>query len=364
MERTSEKITTKNSTQRRHRLSPRSLLIHDWPDADRQRWHDACRPGSRLKRGGSASYLCEVSRDDFARRYGAFLGFLDRTGRFDRNLEAATQVTSFNVELYIEELSGRVSTVTVYNCIYKLRRAAQLLSPSTDFSWLAEIEKDLALVMEPRSKWDRVVFTERLVQAGLALITEAHEFAKNDLAKAIGVRNGLMIAVLAFDPIRSKNFASLEIDRTFKKVGNDWWITLPAPETKSRRIDERRVPNFLNEAIDNYLEDSRPVLFGSRPHSNYLWISSRTGLPLTAKNLGTLISKITLSAIGVDVSPHLFRTAAATTAAIHGSRMPHLASGVLGHKDPRVTEEHYNRATSISATNAYGSIVQQYRSPE
>src|SRR5271168_1242313 len=52
--------------------------------------------------------------------------------------------------------------------------------------------------------------------------------------------------------------------------------------------------------------------------TNSLWISSRTGQRYTTKNLGTLISKITLQTIGVDVSPHLFRTAAATTAAMYG----------------------------------------------
>jgi integrase/recombinase XerD len=151
----------------------RSLPVNEWPDADRRAWEDACRPGARLKPGGAASYLTEVSRNDFARRYGAFIGFLQRTGRLDRSAAAAAQVTSSNLEAYSAELAARVRSVTVYNCIYKLRRAAQLLAPAADFSWLAEIEKDLALVMEPRSKFDRLVFTGRLMEAGLTLVAEA-----------------------------------------------------------------------------------------------------------------------------------------------------------------------------------------------
>ena len=54
---------------------PRALPVHEWPDADRSAWEKACRPRSRLKPGGAASYLALVSRDDFCRRYGAFLGF-------------------------------------------------------------------------------------------------------------------------------------------------------------------------------------------------------------------------------------------------------------------------------------------------
>ena len=132
---------------------------------------------------------------------------------------------------------------------------------------------------------------------------------------------------------------------------------MPAISTKSHRPDERPVPALLNRYIDVYLNQSRPVLLGSRPPTNALWLSSTTGRPMTTKNLGTLISKITLETLGVDVSPHLFRTAAASTAAAYGGNTPHLASALLGHTDPRVTEEHYNRASSVSASKIYADII-------
>ena len=339
---------------------PRALPVHEWPDADRSAWEDACRPRSRLKPGGAASYLAPVSRDDFCRRYGAFLGFLQRTGRLKRDAAAAAQVTLSNVEAYITDLTARVRSVTVWNCIYKLRRAAELLAPLADFCWLAEIEKDIALSMEPRSKFDRLVFTGRLVEAGLTLVTEAQEFAHSELSRARGVRNGLMIALLALCPIRIKNFAALEIGHTFKEVRGGWWIALPGISTKSRRPDERRVPELLNHSIDVYLNQSRPLLIVSKPSTNALWISSTTGAAMTTKNLGTLVSKITLETLGVDVSPHLFRTAAASTAAAYGGNTPHLASALLNHTDPRVTEEHYNRASSISSGKIYAEITNSF----
>ena len=63
----------------------------------------------------------------------------------------------------------------------------------------------------------------------------------------------------------------------------------------------------------------------------------------------------------MDVSPHLFRAAAASTAAVYGGNHPHLASALLNHRDPRVTEEHYNRAVSLSAGEEYNIIAQLYR---
>jgi integrase len=348
------------SVDKAARLYPRSLPVEEWPDADRRAWEGACRPGSRLKPGGSASYLAPVSREDFARRYGAFLGFLQRAGRLERASCAAAQVTLSNVEAYIAGLKARARSVTVWNCIYKLRRASELLAPTVDFSWLAEMEKDIALVLEPRSKLDRLVFTERLVEAGLTLIAEAQEFAANDLVRARGIRNGLMIALLALCPIRLGNYATLEIGQTFRQVHGRWWITLPRTSTKSRRADERPVPQFLNPCVELYLNECHPVLIGSMPPTSTLWISSTKGRAMTTKNMGTLISKITLAALGVNVSPHLFRTAAATSAATHGRDTPHLASAVLGHSDPRVTEEHYNRGSSVSASKTYAEILNSF----
>src|SRR5262249_22895827 len=229
---------------------PRSLPVSEWPDADRCAWEEACRPRLRLRPGGAASYLAEVSRDDFARRYGAFLGFLQRTNRLQQHASAAAQVILANVEAYIADLKSRVGSVTIWNCIYKLRRAAELLAPTADFSWLAEIEKDLALEMRPRSKLDRLVLTGQLVEAGLTLMAEAQEFAASDLARARGVRNGLLVALLALCPIRLKNFTALEIGQTFKEINGRWWIALPGNITKTGRHDERPVPEWLNRYID------------------------------------------------------------------------------------------------------------------
>ena len=73
------------------------------------------------------------------------------------------------------------------------------------------------------------------------------------LARACQVRNGLMVALLALCPIRRKNFAALEIDRSFAKIHGKWWIALSASETKENRADERPIDDLLTPAIDRYL---------------------------------------------------------------------------------------------------------------
>jgi integrase len=340
---------------------PRSLPIGEWPASDRLRWAEACWPAQRLKRGGAASNLATVSQDDIANRYGLYLNYLNRNGRFDPAQNAMALVTPDDVNGFVAELQARVRSVTVWNSVYKLRRAAQLIAPDADFGWLTEIEKDVALVMIPRSKIDRLVLTERLVEAGLILIREAEMFGKTALARAVGVRNGLIVALLALHPIRIKNFAALTIADTFINVDGRWWLHIPSEDTKSHRVDERQVPEFITDAVNSYVKTYRAVLCRGDAENRALWLSSTTGRQLTTKNLGTLISKLTRETIGIDVSPHLFRTAGASTAAVYGGNHPNLASAVLNHRDTHVTEDHYNRATTFSAGDEYALITQFYR---
>ena len=83
---------------------------------------------------------------------------------------------------------------------------------------------------------------------------------------------------------------------------------------------------------------------------------------MSAGGVGALISQTTEQTIGIRISPHLFRTAGATTAAEATGDMPQLASALLGHKHPRITEEHYNRSSSLAASRRYVELVQKYGS--
>jgi site-specific recombinase XerD len=339
----------------------RSLVKELWPLADRIAWEAASRPGVRLKRGGAASHLKPVTQNDLARRYGYFLDFLSRSERLDPEAKAGAHVTLEKVEQYVEELKGRVGSVTVYGSIHKLRRITQLIAPERDITWLTEIERDLLSQMRPKSKSDRIVLSEVIIEAGLTLIAEAELGTKlRKLTRARMVRNGLMLALLAHSPIRLKNFAALEIRRSIVKIDNTWWILLEASETKEKRADERPIEEDLGEAIDKYLDVYRPILTGGVDNTNALWIGIN-GEAMAQCSVAEVVTETTRSTLGVAINPHLFRTAAATTTAVHAGDKPHLGSALLHHRHPTVTQENYNRASSISAGRAYREITQRVR---
>jgi site-specific recombinase XerD len=334
-----------------------TLRIGEWPETHRQAWEEACRPSVRLKKGGSGSHLAQESLDDYASRYGRFLGFLKRTGQLDPGAPPASQVTPENVEAYMVDFEGKINSVTAWNCIYKLRRAAQLLSPKTDFTWLIEIEKDLELMQEPRSKLNRFVYAEQIVKAGLTLVVEAKNFTETPVKRARAIRNGLMLALLAANPARRKNFASLEIGKTFRKIEGQWWICISARATKTKqRPEERPVAIWLTPYIEIYLEEARPILLSlSQKKTDRLWVSS--GGPMSARDVGKLITQVTQETLGIAISPHLFRTAGATTASDAQSDMPYFASALLGHSHPGIADQHYKWNSSLNVQKDYAQLI-------
>ena len=216
---------------------------------------------------------------------------------------------------------------------------------------------------------------ERLVEVGLTLIREAErDIRGNSLKRALVLRNGLMVALLALCPIRLKNFASLTIGETFVSRDGEWWIVLE--DTKSGRPDHRPVDHLLASCIGAYLNIYRPVLFAHASHRldtplevptalgmekvSALWLG-RHGRPLTYNAVERLITEITRMTLGVAVNPHRFRTSAATSAALHAPQSPHLGSALLQHSDPRVTQEHYIRASSLSVAGDFTALIADLR---
>ena len=167
-------------------------------------------------------------------------------------------------------------------------------------------------------------------------------------------RDGLMVALLAVCPIRLKNFASLEIGRTLRKVGDRCMTLFPAAETKSARADERPVPAFMTFPLEKYLACHRHP---AQPNESLLWIGM-TRRAMTYFGGEALITRTTQRALGIPINPHLFRSCAASTACLHALDNPGLASALLQHTDPRVTERHYNRARSAGFAAIFARLIE------
>ena len=158
-------------------------------------------------------------------------------------------------------LEPRVSSVTLAQSLYKIARVAACLDPERDWRWLKRVARRLDLRAKPRDKRNEVVEIKELFRLGLQLMDQA-EKAENSTSfrRALLYRDGLIIALLAADPLRLDNIAALEIGRTLIKDGATWSFDIPAEETKERRLHLAVLPDWSAPCIDRYIEFYRPLL--------------------------------------------------------------------------------------------------------
>jgi integrase len=290
------------------------------------------------------------------RAYGYLLKFCHRNGLLDQNAEAGAHVSPEIIDAFVNELHGRVGSVTRASYIGKIRRIVQILAPGRDLVWLGEIEADLRYAARPRPKFHRIVSSERLLALGLELIrrgeTSDHLTA---LGRARLVRDGLMIALLALCPIRLRNLAELGLGRQLRRIGDTWWIILAADETKTGRPDERPIPEIVGKAIERWLGHWRSVFHS---FDDSFWPSIKGG-SLAYTYVGHIITETTRRELGVAVNPHLFRDCAVYTVAINAGDRMGMASGLLQHTDQRTVEKYYNKGATIGAIRRYQQILDQ-----
>src|SRR6476660_3437405 len=162
----------------------------------------------------------------------------------------------------------------------KIARVATCLAPERDWRWLRRIVRRLGLRAKPRDRRHEVVEIKELFRLGLQLMKWAEESeGLTSFCRALAYRDGLIIALLAADPLRLANIAALELGRTLIKDGTTWSFEIPAEQTKERRLHLAILPDWCSSCIDRYVHHYRPV-FTNAQSTSRLWLS-RNGRPLS-----------------------------------------------------------------------------------
>lgn len=334
-----------------------SLPRRDWPVRDRALWDIACTQGDVFE-SGIASHLSPRSRTTIEWGYARWLGYLARAESLTLDMLPEDRVTRARVKAYVDDVSGRCSPTTVWNDVKALYDMARFMIPSTDWTWL----KSLKATLERRIQRRRspVIDTTRLVDLGFALMTDGIERLQSDkLVGALAYRDGLLIAFLAYRPLRRRTLAALTIGQQLQQIGMTWMLVLDAADLKNRRDADFSWPEPLVTALERYLAGIRPLFPGASNHAG-LWPSVK-GRPMGEEAIYEAVRNRTKAALGIAVNLHAFRHSSATTIAMNMPEALGIAAPLLTHADPRATERHYNLARHIEAGRAQSRVIDTLR---
>ncbi len=151
----------------------------------------------------------------------------------------------------------------------------------------------------------------------------------------------------------------MEVDRHLKRVGPDWHLHFEGSETKTGQAIRLVIPAELAPHLALFLEQIRPAFPGA-VDSAHVWPASK-GQPMAYQTLYGRVRMRTRDLFGVALSPHAFRSLAATALAESSPEDALYARPLLGHRQPGTTERHYIRADQMNAARNVTAALRQIR---
>jgi integrase/recombinase XerD len=336
------------------------LPFDQWPAADRHLW-EAATNGTDPFGEATGARLAVTSKKQYLFAWRRFLGYLSIEDQSTLGLSASERLTKARIRSFADHLAKTNIPRSIAIQMDALYKAARIMMPDLDLSWLKLMKARLHSVAPLKRASGPLVTSVQVLQVGQRLMDD-HDPKTEDgltLAQSIRYRDGLLISLLAFLPLRRKNLAALEIDRHLIGEGNNRFVYIPAAETKTRTPIEFAIPELLLPYLDVYLRFVRPRILND-PKCKALWVSPRGGA-LRDGAIGAIVSRHTVAVLGIRLTPHDTRDAAATTWALAAPGQIGVSRDLLSHSDLRTTEKHYNRANGVEASRAYAKVINATR---
>jgi len=334
--------------------------LADWPSTDRAVWLAAQGKGGPFKPGGLASTWSAATRANVERSYGVFLTWLAQEGQLDPELTPAQRLTPAILDAFIKAFAVGRAPHTVAACVRDIAYMIRAERPPHGHPWATRLGHALVNRAESsRPKLSRMAMPEELIDLGERLMAEGETaLTQQRTSGAVTFRDGLMIAALAYRPLRVRNLAGLRLGTTFQIDAQGARYRFSGDDTKTSRVLEGPYPAGLTEAFWLYLKEARSLLSGRAdgPDEGWLWLG-RLGSPMTPNQISARIGIVTDRFLGRRVSPHLFRDGAATAIATAQSESVGITTDILGHATIDSSQRYYNQATGAIASRRFQAAL-------
>lgn len=326
------------------------LPFKDWPELDKAAWQAAIQDGNVLDGRGPAAHWRPATRDSNIGHYGRWLSFLNRQGLLQADALPAARVTKDRVEDYVDELRARVASCTVTTVLVGLKVTIKAMAPDHPWRWLADVCNRLNRAAQPsKDKRSKMRSTTEIVTAAFHDLDRLAATPLSRRIDRVAYRDTLMLAFMAYRPLRLSNFSELRIGKTFIAGQMGWYIDIPGTDTKNGDPLSFDLPECLLPYLEVYLTKiRRDFLAQATMTSNALWLGFE-GQEITAHSIYCRFVLVTKRLLGVAINPHLLRDCAATTLSTVSVDDALIAAPLLGHRNFATTEKYYIRANQLEA---------------
>lgn len=261
-------------------------------------------------------------------------------------------VRAFLAQAQQRAAAGEIRVASVAVVLRCAASIAPIVFPERDWTWLREAERGMKRLAEkaPSRNAARAMPAPELYLAGRALLAEAASRlqtarGRRDRTKAFRLaRAGFATVLLITTPVRASALGLLRVGEHLDAEQRR--LKLDAFETKERRADERELPHEVYEMLRLYMTFRAEIAARSE---TTLFVSERSGGPITSRALSRDIVSALKSLLGQPVNPHAFRHSAASYIVSEAPAEADLASTILNHSSPTITRRYRAAAHQIVA---------------
>ena len=339
----------------------RCLHVHEWPELDQQAWHDATSLGHVWDdHVGRGALWRPPTLNKNRQAYGRWLSYLIHIGELDLLESPTARIIPGRVKGYVLMLQTQIQSETVWTYVVNLHQIALAFAPNLDWGWLYRISAKLHIKKRPsKNKLQRMVPAPEIAAWAYNRLEELERLQVRQDKDFLTYRNALMVAILIECPVRLRNLAMIRIDRHLKTNGDNYYLDYAPHEIKTNRYLTAHLPSCLSPFIASWLKTWRSILLHGRS-ADAFWIGIR-GEPMKSRGIYGCIMDTTEQAFGVRINPHLFRDIAVTTIADLAPEHIGVTASILGHTNPKTTEDHYIHANQLQASRRHHDAVNDLR---
>lgn len=336
----------------------------DWPAADQGAWSALFVEGDILDGDGPARNWAPATRRTNQKHYAQWLGWLETK---DMLLPLAPgqlpwqRTTCEAVTAYGRALREGRSARTVASSLIGLKCVLIRMAPDQDWRWLRDLTNKLDAWADANTvKKDTFPITAPDIYARcLSVLDGLMAKPLTRPTERNTCRNTLIIALLTACPIRMRNLHMIEIGTHLVEVGKKWRLLFKSHETKTGTPLSYILPDSLVPAVGHYINHIRPRYRGSERTAR-LWIGLKQA-PMSYEAIYGAVTARTKAQFGTSLSPHDFRSLAATFLSETSVSDSLRARALLGHCSESTTQDHYIRANSIEASRKTAATLREIR---
>lgn len=150
------------------------------------------------------------------------------------------------------------------------------------------------------------------------------------------------------------------MDRNLIKPGGlntPYWLVFPNYDVKNKVNLDFQFDQLLTDLIDEYVHEFRPALLRG---TNASWLfPGEGGQPKNKLLFSKQIIERIQKAVGLRITPHQFRHAAAAIYLKHHPGDYETVRRFLGHRDIQTTTRFYCGLLTMQATEQFGKLIRQ-----